>query len=94
MKIPKQIKIGGSIYRIILKDILRHEYRSMAGYENSDDCEITINIKSDIQTQETTLIHEILEAINYKNELKLNHHQIMSLEHNLYQVLKDNDLLK
>ena len=93
MKIPKILKIGGHIYKIIFKNTARKEQKRHCGYENSEWCEIVLDTDLSTQTQETTLLHEVLEAINYKNELGLNHKQIMSLEHNLYQVLKDNKFL-
>ena len=45
--------------------------------------------------QRSTILHEILEALNGMMELKLEHNQISSLESGLNQVLSDNaDLLK
>ncbi len=38
----------------------------------------------------STIIHEILEALNIYSELELKHNTISSLEVGLYQVLKDN----
>lgn len=38
----------------------------------------------------SALLHEILEALNYHLELKLEHRAIMSLEAGLYQVLVEN----
>ena len=43
--------------------------------------------------QESTLIHEILEALNYHLELGLKHRQITALEAGLYQVLKENGII-
>jgi hypothetical protein len=43
--------------------------------------------------QESTLLHEILEALNYHLELGLKHPQITALEAGLYQVLKDNGII-
>ena len=43
--------------------------------------------------QESTLIHEIIEAINWELELNLEHNKITALESGLYQVLKDNKLI-
>jgi len=94
MKIPKTLKIGANIYNIIFKDMQRNERQRFCGYEDPDFCEIIIDSKQNIQSQETTLIHEIIEAIDYRNELKLKHNQIMVLEHNLYQIFRDNNLLK
>jgi len=42
--------------------------------------------------RDSTLLHEIIEALNYHLELKLEHNQITSLEAGLYQTLKDNNL--
>lgn len=39
---------------------------------------------------ESTLIHEIIEAVDYHLELKLEHKQICALEVALYNVLKEN----
>ncbi len=40
--------------------------------------------------QRSILIHEIIEALDFKLELKLEHHVIMSLEAGLSQVFEDN----
>lgn len=51
-----------------------------------------IQIASDLPTQqkESTVLHEIIEALSYYLELGLAHSVIMSLEASLYQVLTDN----
>lgn len=38
----------------------------------------------------STILHEILEALNFYSELEIKHNIISSLEVGLYQVLKDN----
>ena len=43
-----------------------------------------------MQTQEASLLHEILEVINYIFEFDFSHDKIQILESALYQVLKDN----
>lgn len=55
----------------------------------------TIYCSKDIPSnlQESTLLHEILEALNYHLELGLKHSQITALEAGLYQVLKDNGII-
>jgi hypothetical protein len=40
----------------------------------------------------STLLHEIIEAINYHFEMELDHRIIMSLEAGLYQVMVDNNV--
>lgn len=41
------------------------------------------------QMQESTVLHEVIEAINYHLKLGLTEQQIMSLETGLYQTLTD-----
>ena len=52
----------------------------------------TIRIANDLCDEQvmSTLIHEILEAINYHNQLKLDHANIMVLEVGIYETLKAN----
>ncbi len=52
----------------------------------------TIHIASDLsdEQKESTLLHEIIEALNYHLALELKENIIMSLEAGLYQVLNDN----
>ena len=40
----------------------------------------------------STMLHEIIEALNYHLELNLEHSAIMSLEAGLYQVLNDSGI--
>jgi uncharacterized protein YaaW (UPF0174 family) len=85
MKIPKTLKIGGVVYKIELvrMDNLCGEYDATTG---------TIRINPDMpqDLQEETLIHEALHGIN--NEL--DEREIEFLSQALYQMLKDNNLLK
>ena len=66
---------------------------SPCGHFHAAKNEILINSSIVKELQETTLIHEIIEALNYHLELNLEHNKITSLESGLYQVLKDNKLL-
>ena len=52
----------------------------------------SIQIANDINQQqdESTMIHEAIEAINYHLGLELEHKDITALEAALYQVLTDN----
>ncbi len=87
------LNIGGHTYKVIVKN------RSKDGTDNAGTvivAENTIWINGDqCETQrESTLLHEIIEAINITYNLGLKHNQITTLEVTLYQVLKDNNLLK
>lgn len=95
MKIPKTIKIAGHIYTI--------EFRE--NRENQDGNEhpassfsrvnkIWIDKNQVVERQESCLVHEIIEMLNYDFQLELKHQTISLLEAGIYQVLKDNNLLK
>ena len=94
MKIPSKIKISGIWFTILFRDTAKDEQVENHGYSDFSNCKIVIDSRLHQQEQESTLIHEIIEVINYRNELGMEHKQIMTLENNLYQVLKDNNLLK
>lgn len=51
-----------------------------------------LQIASDLAGDErlSTLLHEVIEALNYHLALNLPHRTIMALEAGLYQVLADN----
>ena len=52
--------------------------------------QILINPLQDPQSKQLTLLHEVLEAINFLYEIKLSERDIKTLEATLGQVLKDN----
>lgn len=89
MKIPGKIKILGHEFTIMMVDLSEAE---TYGYMNPNTNIMRLN-KNKAQSQiDSTLLHEILEAVNHNLELQLAHNQITSLEASLYQVLKDNKL--
>ena len=94
MKIPKVVKIGGHSYQVIVRDRDRKDGQTAFGSHNARITTIWIDNQLSKSQQESTFLHEIIEAINYANLLGLNESQISSFEHNLYQVLRDNNLLK
>lgn len=62
---------------------------------NIGECDLdrhTIAIANDLGREiiDTTLLHEIIEALNYHLELNLTHPQIMALEVGFHQVLCGN----
>ena len=88
----KTIKIGGHDVAVKLWSS-NGLVGAPCGQFDSRNNEIIINTYYDIQNQETTLIHEIIEAINYLFELNLEHNKIQTLEAALYQILKDNKMI-
>lgn len=95
MKIPKKLKIGGHIYPIKVEDRVAKGGIDKCGTSNVYS-KMGIWIDSTIgkSQQESTLIHEIIEILNSNNNIELTETQICVLEAGLYQVLKDNKLLK
>jgi len=94
MKLPKEIKIGGLVYKIEEKDLRITEVENNSGYCRVNDEKIVINSELTENVKESTLLHEIIEAINFNHQLELPHSTIMTLEATLYQVIKDNKLFK
>lgn len=100
MKIPKKLKIGGFIYKISRDTNVADHSSSFGTTINGRQ---VINITRDVpfQKQEQTLLHEILHAVwfvyglkeaGYKSEQQ--EHIVDALSHGIYQVLKDNKMLR
>ncbi len=96
MKIPKKLKIGSHIYKVKYFNRDKKDLNDNLGSCHFTKNEIIINSNPEIaiSQKEQTLFHEILEAISYLYQLKLNHEQISIVSEAYYQVLKDNNLLK
>lgn len=95
MKIPKTLKIGGHIYKVILRDRMKNDGADELGTANIfTHQKIWINKCQQNSQIESTLFHEIIEVINALHKLNLSETVICSLETGLYQVLSDNRLLR
>lgn len=92
MKIPSTLRIGGHDYTVNQNPACAINGSVCCGAHNGSRELIEVNPSFPIGTQESTLLHEIIESINWMHELKLEHRVICTLEEGLYQVLKDNDL--
>lgn len=85
----KHIKIGGHKFKVKVDKSLTPEEGSPAHilpWKN----EIHISPYMAKSGAEEALLHEVIEGINTRFQLKLNHPQITTLSESLYQVLKDN----
>ena len=60
------------------------------GFCNFDKKLLQVAGDVDIDVQNSTILHEIIEAINYHLEIKLEEAQIKQLEVGLHQVLSEN----
>ena len=86
----KQLNICGHDYKLFFKDMKKEEADDNSGYCVVSGNKIVINKELPLSQQESTIIHETIEAINFLFELNLEHNKIMTLETALYQFLKDN----
>ena len=93
MKIPIKIKILGFDYDIVLDDLIKRGGNEYTGTHSQWEQKIFISNACHKQQQEESLIHEILEAINKANDLRLEHPTLSTLSTCFYQVLKDNQLI-
>lgn len=89
MQIPNKLKIGGHIINVDCTQEL----------DDLGDTSLTknlIRISSDLpqDQKEATLIHEIFHCLNTSVNDGIGHFLIDSLAEQLYQVLKDNHLIK
>ena len=89
MQIPKKVKIGGYIYDCMLVSNLTRDSDTL-GRSCGNTLRIEIDDSIPHENKVSTLLHEILEQINFRYELCLEHKQITILESTLYQVIKDN----
>jgi len=88
MKIPSILKIGGYDVKI--------DYDNSTiqfGQFDPQKLSITLFSLNSSQNMSSTLIHEIIEALNYIYELDLPHDKITVLANGMFQVLKDNKLV-
>lgn len=93
------MKIGPLEFEVVEYDSTS-AYNKLMGKEGSSDMfgicqtypktQILINGLQDPQSKQLTLLHEVLEAINFLYEIKLSERDIKTLEATIGQVLKDN----
>lgn len=93
------MKIGPLVFEIV-EYSTKKEYENLLGKGTGSDmfgvCQtypttrILLNGLQDAQSKQLTLLHEVLEAINFLYDLNLKERDIKTLEASLGQVLKDN----
>ena len=93
MKIPKHIKLLGFNYQVLEQEDLS-EGSQAVGQTWLARQTILIEKKLCQEQKECTLIHEVIEALNYQLELEIPHKTISALETGIYSFLKENNLLK
>ena len=88
MRIPKKIKVGGHIYKILLVDRNSFDENGIGEYLVEKNI---IKISKDLpqNQRELTFFHEVLHALNNQLEEK----DVEFLAQGIYQVLSDNKML-
>ncbi len=82
----KKIRILGIDYPVTYVDMCGN-----VGQCHNLETKIVIDTaQNSEQHQPCVLLHEIIEALDYRLELKLDHNVLTSLESGLYQVFRDN----
>jgi hypothetical protein len=90
MDIPSKLNILGHDYNVDLtNDLLCTE---TMGVHCKDKSKIVVCADISESQQASTLLHEIIEAINSMQEIGLEHQQICQIEAGLFQVMKNNNL--
>lgn len=89
-KLPRQIDICGVIYSVRQEKNPNADEKAALGYCLPRRQEIVIKSGQTEQSRDSTLLHEIIEAVNVIYCLNLRHRQIELLEVGLYQALKTN----
>jgi hypothetical protein len=91
MVIPKSINILGHAFKIVHLDVSDIDN---IGTMDPKHSVIRLSTGMPQSVQESVLMHEIVEAINSHLELKLEHPQITALSTVIFQVLRENKMLK
>lgn len=93
-KLPKRVKICGYDYEITTSnDRLKETGHDRGGSSYTRWQKIWIDKKQHPEQILSAFIHEVLEVIEWHNELKLPHETISKLEQGIFSFLKDNKFL-
>jgi hypothetical protein len=84
-----KLKIAGYPYNVEYQEGLI-EKEEACGMSSGDKLEIVIDPRLSPEMKMSTLIHEVIESLNYHYELGLKHNVIATLEAGLFQVVNDN----
>lgn len=87
----KSLKILGVDYPVEIADLMIVGGNADAGCCDTSGCKIFVsNRVNSPQHQKSVLLHEIIEALNYRLEMNLEHEKITQLEAGLFTVFRDN----
>jgi hypothetical protein len=83
------MRIFGYNYKLKYSPSMENGGMDQAGRLHTVKQIINVDPDQHRQSQESTVLHEVLEAINYHLQFSLPHEQISGLETSLYQFLGD-----
>jgi hypothetical protein len=97
MKIPQKVNIGGIIFNVNLisgkSGNTLHE-RDYLGNIDYEKCIITADKDLNEQMVDITFMHEVMHGIANQYGVDLEEEDVERLARGIYQVLRDNKLLK
>ena len=93
MDIPKTLKIGGQIFTVTIENRSKESGIDKLGTCYGSKNRIWLDTEQPETQMESTLIHEIIEALNWQLNIGLEERQICQIEAGLYQVFKDNKII-
>jgi hypothetical protein len=96
MKLPDKVKIGAIIYDIEFVDEVKDDIHCVefVGRVLYRENKIKILNSYSVEKQFRALLHEIIHILDEDLKIGFEENDICRLEAGLYQVLKDNNLLK
>jgi hypothetical protein len=83
--LPDSLVICGLPYSVTVQPMIEG-----AGACNSGRLAIVVDSETAPEYQQSTLLHEVIEAINAAHDMHLRHAQIATLETELFAVLRHN----
>ena len=94
MKIPNEINVDGIIFKIVILNSNEPLGKKLVGKVDWQKQCIYIDGNYPVNQQFKTLLHEIIHLIDYDYSLDFSEETIERVSSGLYQVLKNNNLLK
>ena len=86
MKLPKTIRILGYTYTIYRFD----DGDLQSGFHDAKRLLIGLHVDLLPQSEQVTILHEVLEAISLQLHLNLSEEQIHAISQGYFQVMQDN----
>lgn len=87
-----ELNICGHKYAIVFDEVFEKKTGAY-GQHNVNTLTMTIDSSLHNSIQCSTILHEIIESLNYHHEYGLPHHVIASLANSLFQILVENKVI-